>query len=66
MRELNTTETIEVNGSGAWDDFWYMVGNALGELAAEQAYSKHSKRVFDIGKSGDLNDFLNNQNDPLL
>ncbi|GLX85823.1 hypothetical protein tloyanaT_20750 [Thalassotalea loyana] len=66
MKELSKLECLNVSGGGAWDDFWESVGEYVGEFIAEQAYSAESKKLWDIGNGGDLEGFLDSQNDPLL
>lgn len=66
MIEINEQVLEYVNGAGAWDDFWKMVGDAIGSALAEDAYSKNSKALHDLASNGGLDEFLENQNDPLL
>lgn len=66
MIELSRANFKDVQGAGSWDDFWKMIGEAIGSAVAEDAYSKESKVLHDLGSNGGLDEFLENQSDPLL
>jgi hypothetical protein len=67
MKHLSNADLKTVSG-GDWDSFWDSVGETIGSWVAADAYSMHSKSLHDIGtgNGGSLDDFLSNQNDPLL